>query len=191
MLTNSRAAAVSTVGYLCLGLVGWMFSMSAASWFSKPYGEAILYPLVIMLAIIGVLAYVEGRGLDSIVFFSGATLFGLISTFSAGTAALPAAYIAWFAILWSLFFCYICVGSVSSGRSRTLFLLFASLAMLAMAIGDWTGISGLLIAGGYLGLVSSACAIGTSASEAIHLSSSANANLESMPSRSAKPMAAD
>jgi hypothetical protein len=153
-----------------------MFSMGAASWFSHEYGLALLYPLVIVLGVMGILAFVQERGLDSIVFFAGATLLGLAGAYSGmlsmGKAAEPASFLGWFAILWAVFFCYIWAGSLKSGTSRMLFLLGAWITMLALAIGCWTGVSGFLMAGGYLGLITSIFAVITSASEVFRLGTS-------------------
>src|SRR6185437_3526787 len=79
---GSRAVGVSTVGYLCFGLGGWMVCMNAAGWFSGVHGIALLYPLSLVLAVMGILGFVCGRGLDSIIFFTGAILFGSASAYS-------------------------------------------------------------------------------------------------------------
>ncbi len=193
MNTNSRALAVSTVGYLCLALAGWMLSMGTASWFTQEFGVTLLYPLTFVLAVMGILSFVLGRGLDSIVFFAGATLFGTASAYealiAAGKTPDPGSFLGWFAFLWAVFFCYIWAGSFKSGTSRMLFLLGSWLTMLALAIGCWTGVAGFLIIGGYLGLITSIFAVITSASEVFRLSATGNPNVES--SGQVKPMAAD
>jgi len=191
---NSKAAVVSTVGYLCLGLVGWMFSMGAAAWFPKSYGLAITYPLVFVLAVMGVLAFVVGRGLDSIVFFSGTALWGAACAGSVAVGAdktlFPSGYLGWFAIIWAIFFCYVWAGSFKSGVTRMLFLLGACLTMMALAVGCWAHVSGFIVLGGYIGLATSIVAMIVSANEVIRPGTRSNLNLETTGT-TAKPIAAD
>lgn len=191
---GSRGVAVSTVGYLCLGLAGWMLSMSAAGWFHGAYAVGLLYPLSIVLAIMGVLGYVSGLGLDSIVFFTGATLFSSSSAYmgmvGSGTTPQPISFLGWFACLFAIFFGYIWAASFRSGRARSLFLLGMWVSLILAAIGAWTGANGIYIASGYIGLITSAIAIITSANEVIRLGSNANPNIEST-GPTVKPMAAD
>lgn len=191
---GSRAVAVSTVGYLCLGLAGWMVSMVAAGWFSGSFGSALLFPLAVVLAIMGVLAFVSGRGLDSIVFFTGTVLFGTASAYrtviDTGKTPDPLSYLGWYACLFAIFFGYIWAGSFKSGRTRSLFLLGMWVTMILAAIGAWTGVDGFFMAAGYIGLITSAIAIVVSANEVIRLGSNVNPNLETV-GPTVKPMAAD
>lgn len=191
---GSRAVAVSTVGYMCFGLAGWMICMDAAGWFSGAYGTELLYPLALVLAIMGVLGFVCGRGLDSIIFFTGAILFSTSSAYRAmigtGRAPDPASYLGWYACLFAIFFGYIWAGSFKSGRTRSLFLLGMWVTMLLAAIGAWTSVTGFFMAAGYLGLITSATAMIASANEVIRLGSNVNPNLETA-GPTIKPMAAD
>ena len=191
---NSRGVAVSTVGYLCFGLAGWMVCMNAAGWFSGVHEIALLYPLSIILAVMGVLGFVCGRGLDSIIFFTGAILFGSTSAYSvmvaAGKTPDPYSYLGWFACLFAIFFGYIWAGSFKSGRTRSLFLLGTWLTMISAAIGAWTSVPGFYTASGYIGLFASAIAMIVSANEVIRLGNNVNPNMETV-GPNVKPMAAD
>ena len=191
---GSRAVAVSTVGYLCFGLAGWMISMSAAGWYSGQYGLTALFPLAVVLAIMGILGFVCGRGLDSIIFFTGATLFGTASAYKllvgVGKVPDPVSYLGWFACLFAIFFGYIWAGSFKSGTNRMMFLLGTWLTLIIGAIGAWTGASGWFMASGYLGLITSAFAIVVSANEVVRLGSNVNPNIETA-GPTVKPMAAD
>ncbi|HEV2324257.1 MAG TPA: hypothetical protein VGS10_09945 [Terracidiphilus sp.] len=191
---GSRAVVVSTVGYLCLGLAGWMISMSAAGWFHGAYALGLLYPLSVVLAIMGILGFVSGRGLDSIVFFTGAVLFSTSSAYmgmvGVGRTPQPVSFLGWFACLFAIFFGYIWAGSFRSGRGRSLFLLGTWVTMILAAIGAWTGVGGFFMASGYIGLITSAIAMIVSANEVIRLGSSINPNIESA-GPTVKPMAAD
>ena len=191
---GSRAVAVSTVGYLCLGLAGWMVSMNAAGWFSDVHGVALLYPLSLILAVMGVLGFVCGRGLDAIIFFTGAVLFGSTSAYSVmvgtGKTPDPYSYLGWFACLFAIFLGYIWAGSFKSGRTRSLFLLGTWLTMIVAAIGAWTSVDGFYMASGYIGLITSAIAMVVSANEVIRLGSNVNPNVETV-GPIVKPIAAD
>jgi succinate-acetate transporter protein len=192
---GSRAVAVSTVGYLCFGLAGWMVSMDAAGWFHGAFGTAILYPLSVILAIMGILGFVCGRGLDAIIFFTGATLFSTSSAYMVmignGKTADPVSYLGWYACLFAIFFGYIWAGSFRSGRVRSAFLLGTWLTLILAAIGAWTGATGFYMASGYIGLITAAIAMIVSANEVIGLGSRVNLNLESAGPTTVKPMAAD
>lgn len=191
---GSRGVAASTVGYLCFGLAGWMISMCVAGWFTGQYGLGLLYPLSIILAIVAILAFVSGRGLDSIVFFCGAILFSTSGVYRAmigtGKTPDPVSYLGWYACLFAIFFGYIWAGSFKSGISRSLFLLGTWLTMILAAIGAWTMTSAFFIASGYLGLIASAIAMVTSANEVIRLGSNVNPNVETT-GPTVRPMAAD
>jgi uncharacterized protein len=191
---RSRGVAASTVGYLCFGLAGWMISMSAAGWFHGAYALGLLTPLAVVLAIMGILGFVTGRGLDSIVFFTGAILFSSASAYmglvGAGRTAQPVSFLGWFACLFAIFFGYIWAGSFKSGLTRSLFLLGTWVTMILAAIGAWTGAGDFFMASGYLGLITSAIAMIASANEVIRLGSSVNPNAETT-GPTVRPIAAD
>ena len=58
-------------------------------------------------------------------------------------------------------------GSFKSGLPRLLFLLGLWLTLLALAIGNWTNAHGIIVLGGYLGLITSILAAITSAKDVI------------------------
>ncbi len=173
MNINSKSVATTTVGYMCLALAGWMLSMPNAAWFPKLYGfgEAMIYPLAIVLAVMGILSFLQSRALDTIVFFGGAGLFWSDYTYYASSsfsnAMEPSAYTGWYAFVWAVFFCYVWLGSFKSGVLRMLFLLGLWLTLLALAIGSWASSGVFIVLGGYLGLITSILAAITSAKDVI------------------------
>jgi uncharacterized protein len=197
--TGPRAMAVSTIGYLCFGLGAWMVSMSAAGWYSGVFAVGLLFPLAVVLAIMGILGFVCGRGLDAIIFFTGATLSGSASAYLAAAATgrglYPMTYLGWFAGLFALFFGYIWAGSAKSGATRWWFLLGTWVTLILGAIGAWIGgggvSTGFLMAAGYCGLITAGIAWVVSASEVIRMGSQANPNLGAQGATTMKPMAAD
>lgn len=198
MNTRARGIAVSTVGYMVMAIAGWMLSMSAAQWYTNTLGASFLIALTIVLAIMGILAFVADRGLDSVVFFGGAAILGSIFAYEGMVAtahvAQPLTYIGWFACMWAIYFICTWVGSLRAGATRSLFLLGLWLTMGVLAIGGWTGVGGWMIAGGYLGLITSALAFITAGSEIVRHGVIANPNVEvsgTTTPGTAHPMAAD
>lgn len=70
-----------------------------------------------------------------------------------------------------------------------LFLLGLWLTLLALAIGEWTGIHGFWLAGGYLGLITSILAAITSAVEVICHGSKLQPNESSREAGQTRPAA--
>jgi uncharacterized protein len=163
---NSKSVITATVGYMCLGLTGWMLSMPNAGWFDQLYGHgsAMMLPLAVILGVMGILAFMNERTLDAVIFFGGAGLFW--SWHASLLASTPSAhYAGWYWFVWAVFYCYVWFGSfkVKAGVERVLFLLGLWLTLLALAIGEWSGLHGFLVLGGYLGLITSILAAITSA----------------------------
>lgn len=147
--------------------------MPNASWFAKAYGygDAMLYPLAVVLAVMGILSFLQGRALDAIIFFGGAGLFwtDYLHVTAANPAGIadPPSYAGWYAFIWAVFFCYVWLGSFKSGVIRFLFLLGLWLTLLALAIGNWGSLHSIVILGGYLGLITSILAAIASAFDVI------------------------
>jgi uncharacterized protein len=166
---NNKAVITSTVGYMCLALTGWMLSMSNAGWFDRLYGHglAMMLPLALVLGVMGILAFLNERTLDAVIFFGGAGLFWsghVYRTASmAGGTADPGHYSGWYFFIWAVFFCYVWFGSFKAGIVRLLFLLGLWLTLLALSIGEWSDLHALTILGGYLGLATAILAGITSA----------------------------
>lgn len=170
---NNKSVSTATIGFMCLALADWMVSMPTAGWFGQvyPHGVAIMEALAILLAIMGILTFVHGRTLDCIIFFGGAGLFWSGHLYgmavAPGSPAEPGSYGGWYFFVWTLFFAWVWLGSFKAELQRMLFLLGLWLTLLALAIGEWAGIHGFTLAGGYLGLITSILAAITSAIEVI------------------------
>jgi succinate-acetate transporter protein len=194
---NNRSVSTATIGFMCLALAGWMISMPAAGWFEKvyPHGIAITASLAILLVIMGILAFVHGRALDCIIFFGGAGFFWSAHLYgmagAQGGAAEPGSYGGWYFFVWTLFFAWVWLGSFKAELQRMLFLLGLWLTLLALAIGQWTGIHGFTLAGGYLGLITSILAAITSAVEVIGHGRDRQPNDDGRAAAHAHPAAAE
>jgi uncharacterized protein len=170
---SNKSVITATVGYMSLGLTGWMLSMPNAGWFTLAtygHGEAMLLPLAAILGVMGILAFLHDGALDGVIFFGGAGLFWSDHVYHQGlsvtTAADPGSYVGWYFFVWAVFFCYVWFGSFKAGAARMLFLLGLWLTLLALAIGHWTG-HGFVVLGGYIGLATAILAVITSANAVI------------------------
>lgn len=85
----------------------------------------------------------------------------------AGSGENLSAYYGWFALCWTVFFCYLWISSFKAGVERMLFLLIFWLAALAETLAGWTGTTGFEVLSGYLILISSILAFIISASSVI------------------------
>lgn len=170
---NNRCVTTSTAGYMALALTGWMLSMTSAGWYDHFYltGTALMLPFALLLMIIGILAYLHGRSLDSIAFFAFAVLFAAahsaMAALPGSAVAAPMSYVGWFWILWTIVFAYLWLGSFRADLARQLFLLGIALTFLAKAVYGWTDVRGAELISGYLGLISSIIAAIVSASDVI------------------------
>jgi uncharacterized protein len=161
---NNKAVITSTVGYMCLALTGWLLSMPNAGWFDRLYGHGIatMFSLALILGVMGILAFLNERTLDAVIFFGGAGLFWSGHIYRTA-APDPGHYSGWYFFIWSVFFCYVWLGSFKAGIERLLFLLGLWLTLLALAIGEWGNLQAFTVLGGYLGLATSVLAAITSA----------------------------
>jgi len=179
MNSKSRSVVTTTVGYMCLALSIWMYSMTHAAWYPRyfTHGIALAYPLAIVLGVMGILSFTERRALDSVIFFGGTGLLWSAHIDAISTApADPTSYTGWYCFIWAVFFCYVWLGSFRGGICRILYLLGLWLTMLALAIGSWSNLHGVIIVGGYLGLITAILAAITSAVAIIGFGMTTNPN---------------
>jgi succinate-acetate transporter protein len=160
-----RSSITATVGFMALALMTWMLSMSNAGWYARPYvpGLALLIPLSVLLAIMGILTFIDLRVLDSVIFFGGAGLFfsdravAMVLPANVGGAE-PTSYTGWYAIVWAVYFFYLWLASFRGEQLRMWFLLGAWLSLLALALG-FAGLGHVpMVIGGYLGLATAVLA---------------------------------
>lgn len=212
MNSRARGVALSTIGYLTIAIGTWMISMNAADWYTGAHsaaGGAILFPLSIVLLVIGILAFVQNRGLDSVVFFGGAAVLGGMTTYLGVTssaaatsfntsvstmatqAAHPLSYLGWIACMFGIYFLCTWAGSIRSGRIRSFFLLALWLSLGCLAIAGWADSAGWMIAGGYLGLISAVLAFAIAGTEIVRYGRMVDLNNTLEETRTVRPMAAD
>ncbi len=168
----SRATIVATVGFMCLGLMFWIINITLTGWFDKIYPAGIATLILSMvLLIIAILAFVEQRTLDAVIFFGGAGLLGSLHAglTATGTAAgsTPMHYEGWVAFVWAVYFFYVWLAALKADLVRMLFLLGAWLWLLGGALTNW-GLGHLIgLIGAYIGLATAILAVIVSASAII------------------------
>ncbi len=174
---SNKSISTATIGYMCLALSFWMVNMPLAGWYGGGLVDAsvggMFLPLAILLAIMGILAFVHGRALDSIIFFGGTGLLWTAHTYvnmmtAPHASALPESYAGWWYFVWTVFFAWVFVGALKADVVRILFLLGTWLSLLAGAIAGWVGGSSVFhLIGGYIGLATAILAAIVSAREVI------------------------
>jgi uncharacterized protein len=161
-----------------LGLAGfafttWMLSMINAGWYS---GKGMGIVLALALAyggtaqlVAGVWEFPRGNTFGAVAFFSYGAFwwsFALFITFFAKDV--PAAFVAWYLLVWGIFTFYMWIGSLRIGTALQLVFLALWLTFLALAIGEFAGSAGFKVLGGYLGLITAILAFYLSAAEVIN-----------------------
>lgn len=160
---SNKSVVVTTIGFMCLGLVIWMGNLHAAGWVGgiNIYGMATEFTLGgILLGVISILTFFHGRTLDAVIFFSAAGYFWTMShTGHAGNGGAAA----WYWLLWAVFVFYVWLSSFKAGWARSLFLLAAWLSLLSACLLNWTGAAFFNYLSGYLGLFAALVALYISA----------------------------
>lgn len=164
-------------------------SMSIVLAMALVYGGAVL-------AIAGILAYFRGNTFATVAFLSYAgfyislvsylRVFGVPLTGAAATAPAagvgaasalaaatpaalaPASFIGWYLAIWALFTFYMWVASFRHNMVLNVLFLAWWVSLILLAIGNWTGSTGVYEAGGYAGLVTAFVAAYLSAAEMVN-----------------------
>ncbi|MGH7995512.1 MAG: hypothetical protein ACREFX_04080 [Opitutaceae bacterium] len=170
-MKTRRTVITSTIGYMCFALTGWMLLMPNAGWYHEsvyPHSQSLLYPLAILIAVMGILAYVADDTLDAIVFFGGAGLMWAQYLLERSHLMEPSSFAGWYSLVWAVFFCYVWLASFKAGGGRVLFLLGLWLTLLAFAISGWMHNNHFFdVLAGYIGLATSVLAAFVSATSVI------------------------
>jgi uncharacterized protein len=150
---NSKAVVATTVGYMALGLSGWMISTFNSGWFPAFYerGLSLSYVMALVLGVASILAYLQNRTLDAVVFFGMTGMRWVFYQYRVSGLTDPPAYLGLYFLGWTIFFFYVWLGSFKSGILRMVFLLGLWLTLLAETIGNWGNSHAVIVASGYLG----------------------------------------
>jgi hypothetical protein len=120
-------------------------------------------------AIAGIMELPRGNSFGATAFLSYGAFwwsFALYVLFLHGQV--PAAFVGWYLFLWGVFTFYMWLATFRSPRALQFIFLALWITFALLALGEWTGLSLMRMAGGYMGLVTAALAFYLSAAEVIN-----------------------
>ena len=80
----------------------------------------------------------------------------------------PAGFVGWWLVMWGVFTFYMWIGSLALSRAVMLVFLALWITFVLLGVGEWTGLSVLHKAGGYVGLLTAVFAFYAAAAEVIN-----------------------
>ncbi|HUH70035.1 MAG TPA: acetate uptake transporter [Mycobacterium sp.] len=168
-----KLANPAPLGLTGFALTTWMLSMVNAGWFT---GDGV--PLVLATAFAfggtaqfaaGLMEMPRGNTFGFVAFCSYGAFWWAFALFEKFFAAkVPADFVGWWLVMWGVFTFYMWVGSLALNRALQSVLLALWITFLLLGIGDWTRITGLHQAGGYVGLLTAILAFYLAAAEIIN-----------------------
>jgi succinate-acetate transporter protein len=169
-LKFSNPAPLGLAGF---ALTTWLLSMINAGWFSA---DGMNLVLAVALAyggtaqiIAGVMELPRGNTFGATAFVSYGAFWWSFALFVLFLHdKVPAAFVGWYLFLWGVFTFYMWVASLRSARALQLIFLALWITFFLLAAGEWTGVSVLHVAGGYVGLITAILAFYLSAAEVIN-----------------------
>jgi succinate-acetate transporter protein len=120
-------------------------------------------------AIAGIMELPRGNSFGATAFLSYGAFwwsFALFVLFLHGQV--PAAFVGWYLFLWGVFTFYMWLATFRSPRALQFIFLALWITFALLALGEWTGLGLMRMAGGYMGLVTAALAFYLSAAEVIN-----------------------
>ncbi|HWG76341.1 MAG TPA: acetate uptake transporter [Steroidobacteraceae bacterium] len=168
-----KYANPAPLGLSGFALTTWLLSMVNAGWFS---GEAV--PLVLASAFAfggsaqffaGLLEFPRGNTFGFVAFCGYGAFwwsFALFIQFFQGKV--PAAFVAWFLLLWGVFTFFMWIGTFRANRVVQFIFLALWITFLLLALGNWAASPKLQLAGGYTGLITALAAFYLAAAEVIN-----------------------
>lgn len=158
---GNNSANPTALGYMMVAITGWLFSMVSAGWFGQTIPDIGLvmgvYGGGLAAFVVGILLYLRGRQLDTMVLLGLGAFFFVVGTANLSADAAPAAesgYSAWFDLLWAAYFLMLWLSGRNGDATRAWFLLALGLTLLAHGLAFWIA-PVLIMIGGYLGLITS------------------------------------
>ncbi|CAD6546483.1 acetate uptake transporter [Paraburkholderia metrosideri] len=170
---RSTLANPAPLGLAAFALTTWLLSMINAGWFSADSMGLVLACALAYggsaQAIAGIMELPRGNSFGATAFLSYGAFwwsFALFVLFLHGQV--PAAFVGWYLFLWGVFTFYMWLATFRSPRALQFIFLALWITFALLALGEWTGLSLMRMAGGYMGLVTAALAFYLSAAEVIN-----------------------
>jgi succinate-acetate transporter protein len=170
---EKKFANPAPLGLAGFALTTWLLSMVNAGWFT-----GVNVPMVLACALAfggtaqffaGLMEMPNGNTFGFVAFCGYGAFwwsFALFVLFFAKTVEGP--FVGWYLLLWGVFTGFLWVGAWKKNKALLLIFTFLFPTFLLLAAGAFTGIGGLTVLGGYLGLVTAALAFYLAAAEVIN-----------------------
>ena len=169
----ARFSNPAPLGLAGFALTTWLLSMINAGWFSA---DAMNMVLAVAMAyggtaqmIAGVMELPRGNTFGATAFVSYGAFWWSFALFALFLHdKVPAAFVGWYLCLWGMFTFYMWLGTLRSARALQLIFLALWITFFLLAAGEWSGMSSLHVAGGYMGLFTALLAFYLSAAEIVN-----------------------
>jgi len=168
-----KFANPAPLGLTGFALTTWMLSMVNAGWFP---GTGV--PMVLATAFAfggtaqfaaGLMEMPRGNTFGFVAFCSYGAFWWAFALFVEFFAAkVPGGFVGWWLVMWGVFTFYMWIGSFAFNRVLQGVFLALWITFFLLGVGEWTGLSILHIAGGYMGLLTAALAFYLAAAEVIN-----------------------
>jgi uncharacterized protein len=169
----TRFSNPAPLGLAGFALTTWLLSMINAGWFTADgmnmvLAVAIAYGGTAQM-IAGIMELPRNNTFGATAFVSYGAFWWSFALFVLFLHdKVPGAFVGWYLFMWGVFTFYMWIGSLVAARALQLIFLALWITFFLLAAGEWTGMSGLHIAGGYVGLITAILAFYLSAAEVIN-----------------------
>lgn len=165
---NNRSIAISTIGYMCIGMFSTLGSLRDLGAMSGPdnIGSALNLALGCgVISVVAVLAVFYCSTLDAIIFAAAAGFALTVHNIAGADSHISGG---WFFLLWAIFFFYVWLAALKAGWPRMLYLLGVWLAMFGFCLLYFTRMDFFGVINGCAGLIGGLMAFYISAAELLN-----------------------
>jgi succinate-acetate transporter protein len=171
--SSTQFSNPAPLGLAGFALTTWLLSLINTGWFT---GDSMSLVVAVAIAyggtaqmIAGVMELPRGNTFGATAFLSYGAFWWSFALFVLFLHdKVPAAFVGWYLFMWGVFTFYMWIGSLPAARALQLVFLALWITFFLLAAAEWTGMSGLHVAGGYVGLITAALAFYLSAAEVIN-----------------------
>jgi len=171
--SSTRFSNPAPLGLAGFALTTWLLSMINAGWFTA---DSMNLVLAVALAyggtaqmIAGIMELPRNNTFGATAFLSYGAFWWSFALFVLFLHdKVPGAFVGWYLFMWGVFTFYMWIGSLAAARVLQMVFLALSITFFLLAAGEWTGMSVLHVAGGYVGLLTAIFAFYLSAAEIIN-----------------------
>ena len=151
----------------------WLSSMISAGWISSD-SDRLVFAMALAYGggaqvLAGLIEFVRGKtfgGTASLSYGCFWLSYSIFFHFFRGEAS--HAFVGWYFCLWGVFTFYMWIATLRAPRALQAVFLLLWITLFLVAAGEWTGLRGLTVASGYVGLLTAAAAFYYSAAIVIN-----------------------